>query len=115
MTNEKKHLSDLAVSRLRTLVPIAWGTVVAFLLPVLREKLPGQLGQSVIDVLGSETVLVLLVSASISGWYWVWRKLEPRIPDWLTRVVLGSAQAPRYTPEKIPDGPEKEARHLSGP
>lgn len=35
---------------------------------------------------------------AMAGWYAIWRILEPRLPDWLTRVVLGSAVAPSYLP-----------------
>jgi hypothetical protein len=47
-------------------------------------------------VLSSDVVLSLLVVASIAVWYAIARWLEPRLPDWLTRLVLGSAAAPTY-------------------
>lgn len=58
--------------------------------------LPGDVGQALAALLGSDVVVSLLVVASIAAWYAVARWLEPRLPDWLTRVVLGSAAAPTY-------------------
>jgi len=37
-----------------------------------------------------------VVALVLAGWYAGWRKLEPYIPDWLTRIVLGSAARPLY-------------------
>lgn len=37
-----------------------------------------------------------VVAVVLAAWYALWRKAEPHIPDWLTRLVLGSAKAPTY-------------------
>ncbi|MNH37371.1 hypothetical protein D3C79_982680 [compost metagenome] len=79
-------------SILRTIVPALWGSFIGWLLalvPIL-EPLRG-------DLLSYSDVLLPIVSAVLIGaWYAFWRWLEPRLPDWLTRVVLGSAKAPVY-------------------
>lgn len=92
-------LSDRAVSTLRTVVPAVWGSLVALLLGWVAPHLPGDLGQRLADVLGGEATVTLVVTATITIWYALWRQVEPRIPDWLTRIVLGSAASPSYSPE----------------
>lgn len=96
-TVERTALSDRAVSYLRTVVPVLWGTVGATILRVVSPHLPGDVGQALADLLESELALSLVTAASIAGWSWVWRRLERRIPDWLVRLVLGSARTPGYT------------------
>lgn len=85
----------MLISILRTVVPVLWGSFIAWLLGVapvlepLRE-----------DLLAYSDVLVPVVTAVIiGGWYALWRWLEPRLPDWLTRILLGSAKAPTYANE----------------
>ncbi|WP_158609493.1 hypothetical protein [Cellulomonas triticagri] len=36
-------------------------------------------------------------AVAITLWYAVARRVEQHIPDWLTRVVLGSAATPTYS------------------
>ena len=90
-------LSDRAVSHLRTVVPVAWGSLVGLLLGWVAPHLPGDLGDTLADLLGGEAAIALVSGLAIAGWYALWRRVEPRIPDWLTRIVLGSASAPSYT------------------
>lgn len=79
-------------SILRTVVPALWGSFIGWLLalvPIL-EPLRGEL-------LSYSDVLLPIVSAVLIGaWYAFWRWLEPRLPDWLTRIVLGSSKTPVY-------------------
>lgn len=82
----------MLTSILRTLVPYMWGIVIGWVLSVLPilEPLRDELlayGDAAVPVVG----LVI-----VSAWYVLWRKLEPRLPDWLIRAVLGSAKAPTY-------------------
>lgn len=87
----------MLTSILRTIVPALWGSFIGWalaLIPVL-EPLRAQLlayGDLAAPIIG--TVI-------IGAWYALWRKLEPRLPDWLTRAVLGSAKAPTYQPAPI--------------
>ena len=96
IVDERTVLSDRAVSYLRTIVPVLWGSIVATILRVVSPHLPGDAGQALADFLASELALSLVTAAGIAGWYWVWRRLERRIPDWLVRLVLGSARTPGY-------------------
>jgi hypothetical protein len=89
-------LGDYGASLLRTAVPAAWGTVVAALVAWLAPRVPGNVGDALTTLLQSEVVLGLLVTVAIAVWYALARWLEPRLPDWLTRLVLGSAAAPTY-------------------
>ena len=81
-------LSDRVVSLLRTVVPVIWGSAIAWLLTVISLPAP------VSGFLTSQTDVVVVVA--IAGWYAGFRWLEPRLPAWLTRVVLGSNQTPTY-------------------
>ena len=95
-TSPSTALSDLAVSHLRTAVPVLWGSLLATLLRLITPHLPGDVAAALADLLGSELALTLVTAAAIAAWYAAWRWAEPRIPDWLTRLVIGSARAPGY-------------------
>ena len=81
-------LSAYVVSLLRTVVPVAWGSLIAWLLTVISLPAP------VSGFLTAQTDLVVVVA--IAAWYAGFRWLEPRLPAWLTRIVLGSNQTPSY-------------------
>lgn len=84
----------MLISILRTVVPALWGSFIVWLLglvPVfepLRE-----------DLLAYADLAVPIIAGVIIGaWYAFWRWLEPKLPDWATRILLGSAHAPAYAP-----------------
>jgi hypothetical protein len=83
-------LSDRVVSLLRTVVPVIWGSAIAWLLTVISLPTP------VTGFLTNQTDLVVVVA--IAAWYAGFRWLEPKLPAWLTRIVLGSNQTPTYAP-----------------
>lgn len=77
---------------LRTVVPALWGSVIAWLIGVLPILAPFS-----DDLRGLADVALPVITAVIIGaWYAFWRWLEPKLPDWLTRAVLGSAHTPTY-------------------
>jgi hypothetical protein len=83
----------LLTSILRTIVPALWGSLVAWLLGVVPLLAPLQA-----HLLGLSDVILPVITALIIGaWYAFWRWLEPRLPDWVTRAVLGSALTPTYS------------------
>lgn len=89
----------MLTSILRTLIPAWWGLLIAKLLiavPAL-EPLREQL-------LGWGDLAALTLSALIIGaWYALWRWLQPRLPDWLVKILLGSAKTPTYLmPDTVP-------------
>ncbi len=88
------QLSDKVVSLLRTVVPVIWGSLIAWLLTVI--SLPA----SVTGFLTNQTDVVVVVA--IAAWYAAFRWLEPKLPAWLTRIVLGSNQTPTYAPVAAP-------------
>ena len=98
-------LRDWGISIIRTGVPLVWGNLLVF----LGSKIPaldGLLHDP--QVIGLSTVLVAAVSLA---WYALMRTVEPHLPPWLTRFVLGANTAPAYavdgpTPWKQ-DGPGK--------
>jgi hypothetical protein len=93
-----QDLSDRAVSLIRTRVPILWGSLIAALVTWASPRLPVDVVAWAADWAGSEATVALIVAAVIYAWYWVWRRLEPRIPVWVVRLVLGSALTPTYAP-----------------
>ncbi|WHP18850.1 hypothetical protein [Cellulomonas sp. ES6] len=95
-TNAATSLGDYGASLLRTAVPAAWGTALAALLSWLLPRVPGDVGDALASLLRSDVVTSVLVAAAIAAWYAVARWIEPHLPDWLTRLVLGSAAAPEY-------------------
>ena len=82
----------LLTSILRTIVPYVWGLFIGWLITVLPVLQP--LEEQLLGV--AELALPILVAVISAAWYAFWRWLEPRLPDWLTRAVLGSARAPQY-------------------
>lgn len=81
-------MSDFVRSVLRTAFPVAWGSLVAWLvtlgLPASVTDTIAGFGQH-----AAEVVIAVVVYAVV-------RWIEPHIPDWLTRVLLGSAKPPTY-------------------
>jgi hypothetical protein len=83
-------MSDWLRSVVRTVLPGAWA---AFVLWLVSLGLP----QAFTDWLASESVVTHVVElAAFAAVYGFVRYLEPHIPDWLTRLFLGSAKQPQY-------------------
>jgi hypothetical protein len=90
VTTPGQQLSDRTISLLRTAVPIAWGLLASWLIGL---GLPATVLGQVHDL-----VVAALTAAASAGWYALWRSVEPRLPTWLIRLVLGYATAPSYAP-----------------
>lgn len=86
-------MTDRFTAWLRTVVPALWGSLVAWLLSLADYP---EWTAPLTDALASEGAAVLVTGAAIGAWYALARWLEPRIPDWLTRIVLGAAATPTY-------------------
>lgn len=87
---------DGVTSWLRTVVPVGWGALIAFLLsrfPDLHEALV------------SPGVTMAVTGVIVGLWYSLWRWLEPRLPAWLTALTLGSNRAPSYLGPATPVAP----------
>ncbi|SDD86922.1 hypothetical protein [Actinokineospora iranica] len=81
-------MSDRLVSWLRTVVPVAWSALVAWLVSLgAPDYLTTALGGA------AELLVVPIVVGAV---YPIARTIETRLPDWLTRVLLGSAKPPTY-------------------
>lgn len=91
-------MSDLVASWLRTVVPGLWSAVIGSALAWLAVHAPWAL--DLLEALNidpeSAAFTAGVVTLTLAVWYAVWRRLEPRIPDWLTRLVLGSKLTPAY-------------------
>lgn len=85
-------LRQILTGLLRTIVPSLWGSCIAWLIGVLPTLAPlqGQLTGL------ADLALPVITAVIIGAWYALWRWLQPRLPDWLVRAVLGSAKTPVY-------------------
>lgn len=80
---------------LRTLVPSLWGTFIAWLVGIAPLLEPVQA-----HLLGvADAILPILTALIIAAWYAFWRWLQPKLPVWAVRAVLGSAKSPVYVAE----------------
>lgn len=93
---------DYVISVIRTAVPALWAMLVTFLVSLI----PG-----VHDFVTAGTLInygVPLTALVLAGWYALVRKFEPKLPAWLTVLLLGSNKTPTYlSPGQIvvPSGP----------
>ena len=78
---------------LRTVIPALWGNLIAWLIGVAPLLAPFEDG-----LRGWGVVIATVLTALITGaWYAFWRWLQPRLPDWAVRAVLGSSKTPAYS------------------
>lgn len=104
------NIGDYVASQLRTFVAWLWGLAVTAVLSVWTD-IPAE----VADWLNSDLTYAAIAGAVGYVWYSVWRKLEPRLPDWVTRITLGSAKAPTYDAAlKAVQGPDG-VYYVAGP
>ena len=77
---------------LRTVIPALWGNLIAWLIGVVPLLVPFE-----DELRGYGAFIASVVTALIIGaWYAFWRWLQPRLPDWAVRAVLGSSKTPVY-------------------
>lgn len=86
--NAWARIVDLAPGFLRTAVPVWWGALTGWALTYMTWQPVVELVQSVDPVALAGLVTV--------AWYAIARWVEPRLSDWATRLVLGSAKVPAY-------------------
>jgi hypothetical protein len=92
-------LRNRGVSILRTGVPMLWGYVLTWMastVPALKTILERP------EVVGFSSAITFALAL---GWYALMRYLEPRLPAWLTRVVLGANARPAYVDPQRPPSP----------
>ncbi|MCZ2261597.1 hypothetical protein [Isoptericola sp. QY 916] len=93
-------MNEKVTAWLRTAVPALWGTLLAWALA--QWALPAPLT----ELLSSDVLVSALVALAVGAWYALWRWLEPRLPAFVVRLVLGSARTPTYAPtsaDGVPD------------
>lgn len=88
-------LSDRVIAVLRTAVPSLWGALIVWALSLLDW--PPAIEQAIIDTITGEAAVALLIAAAVTGWYVLWTRLSPHLPDWLITVVLGYWATPVYS------------------
>lgn len=91
-------MSDLVISWLRGVVPGAWSALVTALIAWAAASAPWLL--DLLDVLnvdlGSPPAVAFVVALVLAAWLAIWRRIEPHVPDWLSRIAMGSALTPAY-------------------
>lgn len=92
-------MSDLVTARLRTAVPAAWGSLVAWLL-IHVTNLP----EPVVSWLSGPVATGAVTTGVILAWYWFWNKYSSKVPDWVITVVMGSPKKPNYNPDPVTVG-----------
>ena len=96
-------MSDVVVSWIRTAVPAIWAAAVTWLLSAVDWLAPAleflQLDPT------SPGVVAGVVVVAIAAWHGIWRKIEPHVPDWLSRLALGSSRQPTYPAAPVVDEP----------
>jgi len=92
-------MSDIVTARLRTIVPVVWGYLVAWLL-IHVTNLP----DTVVSWLNDDAIKGLITTGVILAWYWLWNKYKDHVPDWLITVVIGSPKTPNYNPDPVTVG-----------
>jgi hypothetical protein len=81
-------MSDNLTAWVRTVVPALWSALVAWLVALGLPPVFTDAAAGLVDV--------LVVPVALASVYALLRWLEPKLPDWLTRVLLGSARPPTY-------------------
>lgn len=76
----------------RTLVPIMWSAFVGWILSLIPGLEPVR--ELLLDQSSSLTLFVLALGAA--GWYALTKWLEPKLPNWLSAILMGSAKTPNY-------------------
>lgn len=111
-------MSDLVASWLRTVVPGLYAAVIGSVLAWLATHATWALDLlALLSIDPQSTAFVAgVVTVVLAAWYAGWRKLEPYIPDWLTRLVLGSAARPTYvrTGEVVAVAPQGSTITVNG-
>ena len=87
-------MSDKLTAWLRTVVPGLWAALVVFL--VKQFGLPSGVADWLSSTAVTEAVTNVVALAAV---YALIRWVEPRLPDGLTRILLGSAVPPTYSRE----------------
>lgn len=95
-TTPAKHgpISDYVTSHLRQFVPTIYGFIASWLVSL-------GIPDAVLDA-HSALIMAALTTVLSAAWYFLWRAVEPHLPAWLRRLVLGAARAPRYQPTTEP-------------
>jgi len=87
-------------SWLRTVVPACWSALVSLL--VVHGLLPAVLRDSA-DHLADTVVVPVVLAVVYAGLRWA--EAQPWMPNWATRLLLGSASTPTYPPPTPPPAP----------
>jgi len=88
-----KRIRNTGISYLRTGVPAVWG----YLLALVAERVP-----VLTPLMEDPKVFAAFASVLFFVWYAVARWIEPRLPAWLTTIILGANSMPVYVDPNPP-------------
>jgi len=89
-------LNDKALAFIKTVVPGLWAAAVTF--AVAQWAIP----ETLVTYLNDPITVALILGAGLALWKMFWDWVNPYIPDWASRVLLGSAQTATYvTPPAV--------------
>lgn len=91
-------IGDYGASVIRTVVSYLWGLLVTAALNAATGA-PAELAELLGELagwLGSDVTTGAVTVIAGAAWYMLWRRLEPRLPRWLTRITIGSARTPDH-------------------
>lgn len=85
-------MTDYLTSLIRTYVPLAWGTVLTWLVTagIIDEATAAD---------AAPVAPMVLVPIATGAIYALARAVEPHLPRWLVVVLLGSPRQPSYDAE----------------
>lgn len=92
-------LRDWGLSWIRTGVPLLWGYLLTWV---------ATLSTAMHDLLDNPGVYAAVVGAVTLAWYALARWVEPKLPPWLTRLVIGANTAPQYVEGQVVRGTVEE-------
>lgn len=85
-------VSNYVVSLLRTWVPVAWGSALAWAVTQIPALEPYLNSPGMVAIGGA------LAGVLTGLWYLLWRTVEKKLPAGLTRILLGANSRPLYVP-----------------
>lgn len=92
-------LRDWGLSWIRTGVPVLWGLLLTF----LASRAP-----AIYELVNNPYAAGLAVGLVTLAWYSLARWVEPRLPAWLTRVIIGANTPPQYVEGQVIRGTVEE-------
>jgi len=90
-------MTDRAIARLRTLIPMLWGAALTALASwLLAHGAPAELVVLLDEFRPLGTLVLVPLAAGLVYEAARWLERKPWMPAWAIRILLGSTRQPRY-------------------